>query len=122
VALEDLLERHLTVELGIDGDEDLAQAAARMGPQDAKPLAIGGGGVQVVAGRAVGVLGAGGELGERVFDRRVTQRGQRLWVDRPAGIAARLFSAEPPCFFRCKPTIAATPARWSASRSPRAAR
>ena len=40
-------------------------------------------------------------------------------VERLAGMAARLRSASPACFFRCSATIASTPARCSASRSPR---
>ena len=52
--------------------------------------------------------------------RRVCARLSR--VERPAGIAARLLSASPPCFFRCSATIASTAARCSASRSPRATR
>jgi hypothetical protein len=31
--LEDLLQRHLAVQLGIEGDEHLAQAAAHMRPE-----------------------------------------------------------------------------------------
>ena len=54
VLVEDLLERHLAVELGVEGDEDGAQAAPGVGPQDAEPLAVGGGGAHGVAGRAVG--------------------------------------------------------------------
>ena len=43
VAVEDLLQRHLAVQLGVEGDEDLAQAALGVGPEDAEPLAVGGG-------------------------------------------------------------------------------
>ena len=43
VRLEDLLERHLAVQLAVQGDEDRAQAAPGVGPQDAEPLAVGGG-------------------------------------------------------------------------------
>ena len=32
-------------------------------------------------------------------------------VERPAGMAARLFSASPPCFLRCRATSASTAAR-----------
>jgi hypothetical protein len=31
------------MELAVEGDEDGAQAAAGVGPQDAEPLAVGGG-------------------------------------------------------------------------------
>ncbi len=40
VVVEDLLERDLAVELGVEGDEDGAQPAAGMGPEDAEPLAV----------------------------------------------------------------------------------
>ena len=43
VLLEDLLQRHLAVQLGIEGHEHLAQPAARVRPQHAEPLAIAGG-------------------------------------------------------------------------------
>ena len=43
VLLEDLLERHLAVQLGIERHEDLAQPAAGVRPQDAEPLAVAGG-------------------------------------------------------------------------------
>ena len=43
VLLENLLERHLTVQLGIQGHEHLAQTAARMWPEQAEPLAVAGG-------------------------------------------------------------------------------
>ena len=51
VPVEDLLERHLAVELGVEGDEDRAQSAAGVGPEDAEPLAVGGGRADGVAGR-----------------------------------------------------------------------
>ena len=43
VLVEDLLERHLAVQLRVERHEDRAQAAAGVGPQDAEPLAVGGG-------------------------------------------------------------------------------
>ena len=55
--VEDLLQRHLAVQLGVQGHEDGAQAAPGVGPQDAEPLAVAGGGADGVAGRAVGVAG-----------------------------------------------------------------
>ena len=51
VLVEDLLQRHLAVQLRVQGDEDGAQAAAGVGPQDAEPLAVGGGRADGVAGR-----------------------------------------------------------------------
>src|SRR5262249_27252486 len=56
VPLEDLLERHLAVELGIEGDEDLAQAAPCMRPEQAEPLAVAGGRADRHSRRAVGVI------------------------------------------------------------------
>ena len=41
VMVEDLLERHLAVQLTVQRHEDRAQAAAGMRPQDAEPLAVG---------------------------------------------------------------------------------
>ena len=55
VPVEDLLERHLAVELGVQRHEDGAEAALGMGPEDAESLAVGGGGADGGAGRAVGV-------------------------------------------------------------------
>src|SRR5262249_27651853 len=40
--LEDLLERHLAMQLDIESGEDLAQSAARMRPQQAESLAFAG--------------------------------------------------------------------------------
>jgi hypothetical protein len=55
VIIEDLLQRHLAVQLGVQGDEDGAEAALGVGPQDAEPLAIAGGGADRIAGGAVRV-------------------------------------------------------------------
>ena len=43
VGVEDLLQRHLAMQLRVQRDEDGTQAAPRMGPQDAEPLAVGRG-------------------------------------------------------------------------------
>ena len=57
-----------------------------MGPQDAEPQAVGGGGADGVAGRAVGVgVGAGAEPGEGLLDRGVAQRRERLAGGGPGG-------------------------------------
>ena len=53
VVVEDLLERDLAVQLGVEGHEHGAQAAAGMGPQDAEPLAVAGGGTDGVTRGAV---------------------------------------------------------------------
>ena len=83
VLVEDLLEGDLAVELGVEGDEDGAQAAAGVGAQDAEPLAVGSRRAVGIAGGAVGVgvLGramAGGHQAERRPDVRVAQVGQAL--------------------------------------------
>ena len=114
VLVEDLLERHLAVQLGVQGDEDGAQAAPGVGPEDAEPLAVGGGRADGVAGGAVGVgVGRTAEPSwARVCSISGSPSAARLSrVERPAGMAARLFSASPPCFFRCRPTSASTAAR-----------
>ena len=46
VAVEDLLERDLAIQLGVERDEDGAQSSARMGPQDPEPLPVGRGGAE----------------------------------------------------------------------------
>ena len=40
VLLQDLFQRHLAVQLAVERDEDGAEAAPGMGPQDAEPLAV----------------------------------------------------------------------------------
>ena len=49
-------------------------------------------------------------------------RAKLSQVDRPTGIAARLCSVLPGCFFRCHATRASTAARSSESRPPRSTR
>ncbi len=69
VLLQDLLDRHLAVQLLVERDEDGAQAAPGVRAQDAEALAIAG-------GRAEGV--AGGPIVVRVrLDRRRADPGQR---------------------------------------------
>ena len=53
VAGEDLLEGDLAVELGVEGDEDGAQTARGMGPEETEPQTIGVGCADAIAGRAV---------------------------------------------------------------------
>jgi hypothetical protein len=53
VVVEHLLERHFAVQLGIEGHEHGAKAAARIRPQDAKPLTVRGGCANSVARRTV---------------------------------------------------------------------
>ena len=63
VTVEDLLECHLAIELGIECHEHSAETAAGVRPQDAEPLAVGG-------GRAAGARRCG-------RDRRRTGRPSR---------------------------------------------
>ena len=125
--VEDLLEGDLAVQFGIERHEDGAQAAAGVGPQDVEPLAVGRCGADGVAGDAVGigVLGpgrAGIDLVERRLDVRVAQLGEALRVDLPAGTAARLLAASPPCDSTCRAARASTADRWAVLRWPRAIR
>ena len=60
VVVEDLLECDLAVELGIERDEDGAQAAPGMRPQDAEPLSVGGGRAHGIAAGALGVVAVAG--------------------------------------------------------------
>ena len=94
VLLQDLLERHLAVQLGIHGHEHLAQPAARVRPQVKEPLAIAGSRAQGQRGGAVGVVvivSLGGvavlepsDPGERGVDLRLAQPGQ-AGARRPVG-------------------------------------
>ena len=127
VLVEDLLEGHLAVQLGVERDEDGTQAALGVGPQDAEPLAVGGCRADRVAGGAVGVgrrrsSRSRADMGERRLDIGIAESARLSRVERPACTAARLFSASPPCFLRCRADQGLDRARSSASRSPRATR
>ena len=61
-------------------------------------------------------------MGDGTGQLGVAQRASRSRVEWPAGNEARLFSALPPCFLTCRPTIASITPRWSASRSSRSMR
>src|SRR5262245_1737793 len=52
----DLLEGHLAVQLAVQRHEDGPQAAAGMRPEDAEPLALGGGRADRVGGGAIGII------------------------------------------------------------------
>ena len=103
VVVEDLLQRHLAVQLGVQRHEDGAQAAPGMGPQHAEPLAVAGGRADGVGGGAVGIAvvaaveaGPSGpsvplDLGSPTWP------GSRGSIDR-RGCAARLRPTSPPCF------------------------
>jgi hypothetical protein len=100
VGVEDLLQRHLAVQLGVQRDEDGPQAALGMGPQHPEPLAVAGGRAHRVGGGTVRVsllLGrARADLSERGVDLRVTELSQALAGGRadaeggqaPLGVAA----------------------------------
>ena len=85
VLLEDLLERHLAVQLAVERHEDGAQAASGMRPEDAEPLSVGGGRADGIGAGAVGVVvfGVGGravvapsDQCECGLDLRLAERGQ----------------------------------------------
>ena len=71
MVIEDLLERHLAMELGVQRHEDGAQTATGVRPQDAEPLAVAGGRADGVRGRAVVHV----VLGRPVRRADVTERG-----------------------------------------------
>ena len=54
--VEDLLESDFAVELGVEGNEDRTQAAPGVRPEDAEPLAVGGGRANGIIAGAVGVI------------------------------------------------------------------
>ncbi len=69
VLVEDLLERHLAVQLLIEGDVDGAQSAAGVGPEHAEPLPAGGCRADRDAGAAFRVArGARADVGQRKLD------------------------------------------------------
>ena len=101
VVVEDLLERHFAIQLGVERDEHGAQPAPGMRPEDAKSLAVTGGRADGVGCRAVGIAVLGrtvcrADVAERCADFRVTDRARLSRVDLPAGTAAKLFSTSPP--------------------------
>ena len=86
VLLEDLLQRHLAVQLAVQRHEHLAQPAPRVRPEQAEPLAIAGRPADRQSAGAVGVViivGLGGvavlgpcDPGERGLDLGLAQLGQ----------------------------------------------
>ncbi len=90
--VEDLLERDLAVQLGVEGHENRTQASAGVRPQDAKPQAVGrrrahgvgGGAVDVVPGPVRGRS----EMAKRRLDVDVGQSSQAL-ARRAAGVDGR---------------------------------
>ena len=83
VVVEDLLERHLAVQLGVEGHEHGPQAAPGVRPEHAEPLAVAGGRADGVGCRAVGIAVLGravcrGDVAERRLDVRVADPRQAL--------------------------------------------
>ncbi len=86
VLLEDLLQRHLAVQLAVERHEHLAKPAARVRPEQAEPLAIAGRPADRQSAGAVGVViivGLGGvavlgpsDPGERGLDLGLAQLRQ----------------------------------------------
>src|SRR5262249_38215598 len=94
VGVEDLLQRHLAVQLLVQGDEDGAEAAAGVRPQYPESLAVTGRGPDREAGRAVGVGvglvvagrgGRGGPASEGSLDFRYAQTRKALASGRTGG-------------------------------------
>ena len=99
-----------------------------MRPQNAEPLAVGGGrahgnargafGIVVIFGVGGRAVLAPGDTCERRLDLRLVQFRQLARADRFVGTAARLFSTSP-CFWRCWSARPSRRLRWTAFRSPR---
>ncbi len=93
VVVEDLLQRDLAMQLGVECHEDGAEAAPGVGPEHAEPQAVGGGGADGVAGGAVVGIGPavmgrglrGAEVTEDGLDLGVVQSGQALAGGGPGG-------------------------------------
>ncbi len=93
MGFEDLLERHLAVQLVIQRHEHLAQPAAGMRSEHPEPQAVAGGDSDGIAGGAVGVdvslvrirLSAGADLSERAVDVGIAQSSKFSRVERAAG-------------------------------------
>ena len=96
------------LQLGVERDEDGAQAALGVRPEDAEPLAVAGGRCRRSRcrcgrrrrPRSSRARSRRGRASPRCPGRRVRARLSR--VDLPAGTAARLFSTSPPCCLRCR--------------------
>ncbi len=91
VVVEDLLECHLAIQLGVQGHEDRPQPAAGMRTEYAEPLAVAGCCADGNAAGAVGIVVldagrgmSGGEVVERRLDFGVADPGQAL-LRRPTG-------------------------------------
>ena len=93
VPVEDLLQRHLAVQLLVPRDEDGAQSALGVGAEDAEPLAAARGGADGVGGGAIGVgvaVGVEDEADECRVDLGVGDGGEApsdRWLDPDGGEA-----------------------------------
>jgi hypothetical protein len=84
VLVENLLQRHLAMQLGVKRDEDGAQTTAGVRPEDTEPLAVAGGRAHGIRGGAVGVglailLGrSGSDMTQGALDVGVAELSQAL--------------------------------------------
>src|SRR5262245_43654846 len=84
VAVEDLLQGHLAMQLGVEGDEDGAQAAPGMRAEDPEPLAVAGGRAPGISGGSVGgITGGAVSVGFRRARADWRQRGVEFVVADP---------------------------------------
>ena len=125
MAVENLLQGHLAMELAVQGDER-HQAAPGVGPQDAESLAVARGRAERIGGCAIGIVVSLGriraDIDQRPADVGIANLGKALAGGRAAGMAARLFLASPPCLSMCRAASTSMAARWAALRSRRATR
>ena len=120
MAIEDLLERHLAIQLGIECHEHRAQAPLGMRPQQPEPLAPA---ATTGPGGWVSPSLASTVESESTRDRLAVSVGSPSWVrisrvEPAAAIEPRLFSRSPPCTSRCLEASAWIRALPSASRAP----
>ena len=103
MAVEDLLECDLAIQLGVERDEDDAQTTLGVRPQDSEPLAVGGCRSKGVAGGfpRVALVSArrAGHSGESFFNIRAASAGEALacrLLDVQGGQTAFGIAAMPP--------------------------
>ena len=127
VLVEDLLERHLAVQLAVQRHEHRAQAAPGMRPQDAEPLAVAGGradGVAWPCGRRRRLRSSRGRrhVPERRLDVWVAQAGQALARGPAGGNGSQALLDIAAVLLEVQLDQRLHAARSAASRSPRATR
>src|SRR5262249_6382284 len=77
VVVEDLLQRHLAMQILVGGDEDGPRPAGGVGPEDAEPLAVACGSPDGVgAGSPAIAVGAGADVGDAGPGHRPTGGGE----------------------------------------------